>query len=84
MTLLLYIWLYFCLISNIVNTVLQFNKNNYTLGMTFLVFSIVLLIALINVHITEHRVHKEKVKSENFVVDHKIKYWLTEFTAFLK
>lgn len=83
-TLLLYIWLYFCLINNIVNTTLQFNKNNYSLGITFLVLAIALLIAIINLHITAHKVHKEKVKSVNFVVDHKVKYWLGEFTAFLK
>ena len=83
-TVLLYIWLYFCLINDILNTALQFNKNRYSLGITFLLLSIVLLIAIINVHITRHRECKEKIKSQNFVVDHKVKYWLDEFTAFLK
>ena len=83
-TVLLYIWLYFCLINDILNTALQFNKNKYSLGITFLVLSIVLLIAIINVHITRHREHTEKIKSQNFVVDHKVKYWLGEFKAFLK
>ncbi len=83
-TLLLYIWLYFCLINNIVNTALQFNKNNYTLGITFLVLALALLFAIINLHITTHKEHKEKVKSVNFVVNHKVKYWLSEFTTFLK
>ena len=83
-TVLLYIWLYFCLINDILNTALQFNKNKYSLGITFLVLSIVLLIAIINVHITRYREHTEKIKSQNFVVDHKVKYWLDEFTAFLK
>ena len=46
--------------------------------------SILLLITIINVHITEHKANKEKIKSKNFVVNHKVKYWLNEFTVFLK
>ena len=83
-TLLFFIWLYICLINNIVNTVLEFNKNNSSSGIIFLTLSILLLITIINVHITEHEANKEKIKSKNFVVDHEVKYWLNEFTVFLK
>ena len=83
-TLLLFIWLYFCLIYDILNTVLQFDKNNYAIGITFLMLSIAMLVVIIKSHITTHREHKEKIKSQNFVVDHKVRYWLDEFTAFLK
>lgn len=83
-TLLLFIWLYICLINNIVNTVLQFNKNNSSSGIIFLTMSIVLLITIINGHITEHKANKERIKSKNFVVEHKVKYWLNEFSVFLK
>ena len=83
-TVLLYIWLYFCLIYDILNTALQFDKNNYAIGITFLMLSIALLIVIIKTHITNYRERKEKMKSQNFVVDHKVKYWLGEFKAFLK
>lgn len=83
-TLLLLIWLYFCLFCDILNTALQFDKNNYTLGITFLMLTIALLIVIIKFHISNYKEHKEKIKSQNFVVDHKVKYWLCEFTAFLK
>lgn len=83
-TVLLYIWLYFCLIYDILNTALQFDKNNYAIGITFLMLSIALLIVIIKTHITNYRERKEKMKSVNFVIDHKIKYWLGEFTTFLK
>ena len=83
-TLLLLIWLYFCLICDILNTALQFDKNNYTLGITFLMLTIALLIVIIKFHISNYKEHKEKIKSQNFVVDHKVKYWLDEFTVFLK
>lgn len=46
--------------------------------------SIVLLITIINGHITEHKANKERIKSKNFVIDHKVKYWLNEFSVFLK
>ena len=83
-TLLLYIWLYFCLICDILNTALQFDKYNYTLGITFLMVTIAIFVTIIKAHITTYREHKEKIKSQNFVVEHKVKYWLDEFTVFLK
>ena len=83
-TLLLYIWRYFCLICDILNTALQFDKNNYTLGITFLMVTIAIFVTIIKAHITTYREHKEKIKSQNFVVEHKVKYWLDEFTVFLK
>lgn len=83
-TLLLFIWLYFCLMYDIVNTALQFDKNNYAIGITFLMLSIAVFVTIIKSHVTTYREHKEKIKSQNFVVDHKVKYWLCEFTAFLK
>lgn len=69
---------------DILNATIQFDKNNYVLGITYLIVTIAILIVIIKMHITNYRERKEKIKSQNFVVDHKVKYWLDEFTAFLK